>query len=141
MNAPRVDTPIWLFDGMCVLCSASVAFTIRHERLPATIRFVAIQSGEGRALATAHGIDADDPQSFLFYDRSLVFDKSDGVVELCRHLRWPWRAGIVLKIVPRHIRDWLYDRIARNRYAWFGRRDTCVVPDAATRARFVLPDD
>jgi predicted DCC family thiol-disulfide oxidoreductase YuxK len=140
--SPPLTRPgaVWLFDGVCVLCSASVAFTIRHER-SSDIRFVAIQSRAGRELALAHGIDPDQPQSFLFLDGAHVFDKSDGVIALCRHLRWPWRLGSVLALLPRRVRDWLYDRIARNRYAWFGRRDTCLVPDAATRARFVLPGD
>ena len=131
--------PVYLFDGVCVLCSAAVAFTLRHERAP-RLRFVAIQSAEGRTLARDHAIDPDNPHSFLYLDQGVVAQQSDGVIALCRELRWPWRAGVALAIVPRAVRDWLYDRVALNRYAWFGKRETCLVPDAATRARFVLPD-
>jgi predicted DCC family thiol-disulfide oxidoreductase YuxK len=138
-QAIALPSPVWLFDGVCVLCSASVAFTLRHERAP-LIRFVAIQSGEGRALAMQHGVDPDQPETFLFVENGRALPKSDGIIALARHLRWPWRAGSALAVIPGPLRDWAYDRVARNRYAWFGKRETCVVPDAATRARFVLPD-
>jgi predicted DCC family thiol-disulfide oxidoreductase YuxK len=104
------------------------------------MRFVAIQSTDGRALALEHGIDPDSPLSFLFFHHGHVLAKSDGVVALCGYLRWPWRIGRVVSLLPRPVRDWLYDCIARNRYAWFGKRDVCFVPDRETRARFVLPD-
>jgi predicted DCC family thiol-disulfide oxidoreductase YuxK len=80
------------------------------------------------------------PASFLFVERGRAFDKSDGVIALARHFRWPARAIGAIAVLPRPLRDWLYDRLAKNRYAMFGRRATCMVPNAATRARFVLPE-
>jgi predicted DCC family thiol-disulfide oxidoreductase YuxK len=68
-----------------VLCSAAVRYTLDHERAP-TIRFVAIQSGQGRALAKAHGIDAVNPDSFRFIENGHAFSKADGVMALARHL-------------------------------------------------------
>lgn len=133
------EPPVWLFDAVCVICSRSVRFTLRNERAP-LIRFVAIQSAEGRVLAVRHGIDADDPETFLFIEEGRVLAKSDGVVALARHLRWPARAIGMIGILPRPARDWLYDRLAQNRYRLFGRLERCMVPDAATRARFVLPE-
>jgi predicted DCC family thiol-disulfide oxidoreductase YuxK len=135
----KAPSPIWLFDEMCVLCAGSVAFTLHHEQAP-EIRFVAITSTEGRVIAASHGINPENPDTFLFIDAGRALPKSGGVIALCRYLRWPWRAGVALVLVPRPIRDWVYDRVARNRYAWFGKRETCLVPDQATRARFVLPD-
>jgi predicted DCC family thiol-disulfide oxidoreductase YuxK len=133
------DQPIFLFDGVCVFCSRSVRFVVRFER-EARIRFVAIQSAEGRALAAEHGVDADDPDTFLFIDEGTPYPKSDGVIALFRHLSRPWRWLSVLGAVPRPIRDWMYGRVARNRYRIFGRTERCMMPTAALRARFVLPE-
>jgi predicted DCC family thiol-disulfide oxidoreductase YuxK len=133
------ERPIWLFDAVCVLCSGAVLYTLRHERAP-VIRFVAIQSDEGRALAFRHGIDPDHPDSFLFIDNGEAMAKSEGVLALACHLNGTARFARLGRLIPRKMRDWLYDRIARNRYSLFGRRAFCFVPDPATRARFVLPD-
>jgi predicted DCC family thiol-disulfide oxidoreductase YuxK len=129
---------IYLFDGVCILCSASVRFVLRHERGP-TLRFVALQSDEGRSLALCHGLDPDDPQSFLLIEEGAVLKASDAVLALSAHLGAPWRWGAVLKVVPRTWRDGLYHLVARNLYLWFGMADSCLVPSPEQRARFALP--
>lgn len=135
----RPATPIWLYDGVCVLCSGGVRYTLRHER-GHDIRFVAIQSHEGRELAQAHGIDPDEPDSFLFIENGRALAKSDGVLALARHLNGPVRLLLLGRALPKAWRDWLYDRVARNRYRLFGKKDTCEIPDPATRHRFTLPE-
>ncbi len=129
--------PVWLFDGVCVLCNGAVQYTLKHEKQP-LIRFVSIQSVEGRQLALHHGLDPDDPQSFLFIENGKALPRSDGVIALARHLDGP--AGLIplLRFVPKFLRDFAYDRIARNRYRLFGRKSECLVPDAGLRHRFVL---
>lgn len=136
MRATPSD-PIWLFDSVCVLCSRGVRYTLRHEKSP-RIRFVAIQSGAGRALAENHGIDPDDPATFLFVENGRAFEKSDAVIALCRHLNGPARIGLVLRFVPRVLRDAAYNFIARNRYRIFGKADVCIVPHRDQRHRFIL---
>ncbi len=133
------SAPIWLYDGVCVLCSGGVRYTLRHER-DHDIRFVAIQSNEGRALAQAHAIDPDEPDSFLFIENGRALAKSDGVLALARHLNGPARLLLLGRALPKAWRDWLYDRVARNRYQLFGRKVSCEMPDSATRHRFTLPD-
>jgi predicted DCC family thiol-disulfide oxidoreductase YuxK len=130
--------PIWLYDGVCVLCSGAVQYVLKHERHH-DMRFVAIQSAEGRALAQQHGVDPDTPDTFLFMDSGKAYEKSDGVLVLLNHVKGPARLLRAGYILPRPIRDWLYDRLARNRYRLFGKHQTCVVPDAAMRHRFALP--
>ena len=139
MPQPREGGPVWLYDGVCVLCSGGVHYTLRHER-DHTLRFVAIQSREGRALALAHGIDPDDPESFLFIEDGKALGKSDGVLALVGHLGGPARLLLIGSVLPRAIRDWLYDRVARNRYRLFGQKTACERPDPAQRHRFSLPD-
>lgn len=135
MNA----NPIWVYDGVCVLCSGGVRYTLSHERGHA-IRFVAIQSREGRELARRYGIDPDDAESFLFIEGDRALTKSDGVLALAAHLDGPARLFRAGRLLPKSLRDWLYDRLARNRYRIFGRRSTCEMPDPAQRHRFSLPE-
>jgi predicted DCC family thiol-disulfide oxidoreductase YuxK len=131
--------PIWLYDGVCVLCSGGVRYTLRHER-DHMILFVAIQSQEGRSLALRHGLDPDDPDSFLFLENGVALAKSDGVLALLAHLDGPARLLLAGRILPQAWRDWLYDLVARNRYRLFGRKTACAMPDRAQRHRFSLPE-
>jgi predicted DCC family thiol-disulfide oxidoreductase YuxK len=130
---------IWLFDGVCVLCSAAVRYTLSHEKA-ATIQFITIQSATGQALALKHGIDPANPDSFLFIENGIALAKSEALLALAKHLKGFARLSPLAKIMPQAMRDWLYDRIAQNRYQWFGRKNTCDVPDLANRHRFVLPE-
>ncbi len=131
--------PIWLFDDPCVLCSAAVRYVLKHER-GHEIRFVAIQSPAGRALALAHHVNPDAPDTFLFIENGVTFRRSAGVLALLRHTGGPARVLLLAKVLPRRLCDWFYDRVARNRYRIFGKRDVCVLPDPAVRHRFTLPN-
>jgi predicted DCC family thiol-disulfide oxidoreductase YuxK len=131
--------PIYVFDGVCVFCSRAVRYLLRHER-DHTIRIVAIQSGEGRALAMAQGIDPDEPVSFLFVENGVPLQKSDAVLALLAHVGGPAQMLRVMALLPRPLRDWLYEIFARNRYALFGKRTSCFMPDPVHRHRFVLPE-
>lgn len=129
---------IWLFDSACVLCSRSVQFTLRHERAP-SIRFVAIQSAEGRALAQRHDVDPDDPSTFLFIENGVAFARSNAMIALSQHLKGPARiAGALGRILPQSWRDAAYGVLARNRYALLGHAKHCVLAPADQRHRFVL---
>jgi predicted DCC family thiol-disulfide oxidoreductase YuxK len=130
------ELPVLVFDGVCLLCSASVAFVLRHDRR-GRIRFAAMQSSAGRKLLEAHGLDADDPLSFLFVAEGKGHTQSDAILRLVGSFGGAWRLVGVLRVLPRVLRDALYRLIANNRYRWFGRRDTCLMPDAAVRERFL----
>ena len=133
-----VVAPIQLFDAHCVFCAWSTRFILKHEAAP-LIRFVALTSAEGRALAARYGVNPDDPLTFVFIDAGRALTASDAVLALTARLRWPWRALVAARIIPRPLRDSAYSFIARHRYRLFGRSDACIAPDAATRARFTLP--
>ncbi len=122
-----------LFDGDCVLCSRSARFVHRRDgRL--RFRFVAVKSPLGRALAARFGIDPERPETNLAVLDGVVFFKFDAVIAVLAGLP-SWRWIIALKAIPKPVRDWIYDRIARNRYAIFGRRQQCWAgePDFAAR--------
>jgi predicted DCC family thiol-disulfide oxidoreductase YuxK len=134
-----MSAPIFLYDGVCVLCSAAVRYVLKHELRP-EMRFVAIQSLEGRALAKLHHIDPDDPATFLFLENGMVHEKSDGVLTLLKHVGGPARALRMGRIFPKALRDALYVLIARNRFKLFGKLNSCRLPDAVQRHRFVMPE-
>jgi len=125
-----------VFDGVCALCSGWVRFLLRHDRR-GVFRFAAMQDPVGRGLLVAHGIDPDDPVSFLLVDGAQVWHDSDGVIEVVRRLGRVWRTVTLLKIVPRAARDAAYRALARNRYRVFGRRDSCMLPPVGARDRFL----
>jgi predicted DCC family thiol-disulfide oxidoreductase YuxK len=137
--AEQSRTPVWLYDGRCVFCSQWVLFVLRRESAP-LIRFVAFQSNEGRALAKRHGVDPDDADSFLFIDGGKALEKSDGVAAVCARLRRPWSLAAHMTAVPRPLRDWTYDLVARNRHLLTGKRAYCMAPPPEWRARVVAPE-
>jgi predicted DCC family thiol-disulfide oxidoreductase YuxK len=121
-----------LIDGACVLCAASFRFVARrdHARI---FRFAPVQSEFGATAARAIGIDPAQPDSFAVILGGRALLKSTAVIAIARRLPgWSWTASLLA--VPRPIRDWLYDRVARNRFLLFGRRDACMLPTAELRA-------
>ena len=129
--------PLWLFDGVCNLCSGSVQAVLAIDR-KGLIRFTPIQSTYGRALALAHGIDPDQPTSFLFLDDGQALDKSAAILALLRRLGAPWSWAGLIGALPQAWLDRAYDWLAANRYRLMGKRTTCLLPTPAQRARFVL---
>jgi predicted DCC family thiol-disulfide oxidoreductase YuxK len=115
-----------LFDGVCVLCSAGCRFVDKRDRRR-YFRYVPIQQAEGRTIAAQLGIDPDRPDSFAFVAKGRGYVKSEAALRIARELPW-WRWTWIFHLVPRFIRDAIYDLVARNRYRWFGRRDVCMLP-------------
>ncbi|MEQ8831182.1 MAG: DCC1-like thiol-disulfide oxidoreductase family protein [Alphaproteobacteria bacterium] len=136
----RQTIPILLFDGDCVLCSRWVRFILTWERSP-EIRFVAAQSAAGQAFLSEHGLPLSDWTTNYFLEPGpagpVLHEKSGAALAVLRRMRAPVRWLAALEILPRPARDWFYDRVARNRYAWFGRLDRCALPPPEVRARFL----
>jgi predicted DCC family thiol-disulfide oxidoreductase YuxK len=125
-----------LFDGVCNYCNAMVNFVIRKDR-KGEIKFAAMQSPAGRALLIQHGIDPDNLRSFVFIDGDKVYERSDGMIAVARYLPGIWKAGTALRILPRGLRNSLYDFVAKNRYKWFGKKEQCMIPTPEVRSRFL----
>lgn len=134
MSAP--DNPILLYDGVCNLCSASVAFVIRRDRRR-RFRFASLQSGVGRRLLEKHGCPDTGLDSVVLLARGECLHRSRAALEVIRRLDPPWPALYVLIAVPRPLADRVYDFVGRRRYRWFGRRDRCEAPREAWRDRFL----
>jgi predicted DCC family thiol-disulfide oxidoreductase YuxK len=128
-------SPVVLFDGYCNLCSRSVAFILRRERSD-VFRFASLQSEYAQGLLERMGIGDEAPDSVILVEGDRWYTRSTAALRITRKLRrlWPLVYGLV--IIPRFIRDPLYDWIARNRFRWFGRRQTCFVPHRSVRHKF-----
>ncbi len=121
------DARVVVFDGYCHLCSGWARFLVRHQPEP-PFRLVAMQSDEGRTLLIGHGIDADDPVTFLVVDAGRSWTGSSAAIHVVSSIGGGWRVVEVARLMPRPMRDALYRWVARNRYRWFGRRQTCYLP-------------
>ena len=136
-----MNNPVILYDGVCGLCDRSVRFVLRHDQR-GFFRFAALQ-GQFAAKALAHhGKDAAQLEAMCVIagEKSRpeeLLCKSDAAIFVLRQLNWPWKAAVLLKIVPRGLRDRAYDWIARRRYRIFGKLEQCAIPSAAERDRFI----
>ena len=129
---------ILVFDGVCVLCSHWVSFVLRHDR-QGRFQFAAMQTTTGRKLLLEHGIDPDDPNSFLLFEQGRGYTDTDAIVRVLRSFGGGWKiAAALLAVVPRFVRDPMYRWTARNRYRLFGRHDVCIMPSAQSADRFLM---
>jgi predicted DCC family thiol-disulfide oxidoreductase YuxK len=128
--------PLIVFDGECVLCSANARFVLRRDRRR-RFRLTTAQSPLGAALYRHFGLRADEEGTILVLRDGRLLTDSEAVIAIPAGLGWPWRAAAALRIVPRPLRDALYRLVARNRFRWFGRRDTCWVPAPADAGRIL----
>ena len=134
--SPGEPDGLMVFDGVCNLCSTSVQAVIRMDS-QGLIRFSAVQSPYGRTLCELHGVNPDDPSTFLFFDRGQPRQASDAIVALLARMPRPWRWLRFLALIPRPVRDSAYRWTTHNRYRLFGRRATCMVPTPQLKARFI----
>ena len=136
-NSPSHQfAPVILFDGVCNLCNGFVQFVIARDP-GARFQFAALQSDSARRLlARVDGL-GQVHDSVVLVDRGRVYTRSSAALRIARGLPLPWSLARALIVVPRPLRDWVYDRVARHRYRWFGRKDTCMVPTPDVRARFL----
>ncbi len=128
--------PIAVMDATCALCSWGAGFIHRIDK-SGQIRIAPIQSEIGANLMRQNGLDALDPDSWLFIEDGRVWRDFDALIRVGQRSGGWGRLSLVLRVIPRPIRDWLYARIARNRYALFGRGDMCALPDPDFRARLL----
>lgn len=130
------DHPIVLFDGMCHFCNGVVNFLIRQDTKK-ILRFAAMQSAAGKKILEAYGFDDNYTKSFIFIENGKAYKKSTAGLKLYGKLPWYWKWSQLFWIVPKFIRDGVYEFISNNRYKWFGKRQTCRVPTPEERKRFI----
>lgn len=140
MSEPPGAAPLILFDGDCNLCNGAVQFVLRRDAR-ASFRFAALASRAAQQALVGAAVGGPLPDSIVLVQRGRVHVKSAAALAIARQLRFPWPLLTVFWLVPYPLRDLVYDWIARNRYRWFGRRASCLVPTPALRARFLDADE
>ena len=134
METPQFS--IILFDGVCNFCNNSINFVMDRDTNGA-FKFASLQSDIGQELLKQKGLKTSDFDSIVLLKNSTVYQKSDAALEITRELNGLWSWLYIFKIVPRFIRDFFYNIIARNRYHWFGKTEACRLPTPELRARFL----
>jgi predicted DCC family thiol-disulfide oxidoreductase YuxK len=128
---------IILFDGVCNLCEASVQFVIKYDKKD-VFRFVALQSELGKEIIKHIGLENKNIDSVILYEPGIAYNyKSAAALEIAKNLGGFFHLGTVFKLIPNGLRNLLYDYIAKNRYQWYGKKESCLVPTLELKSKFL----
>jgi predicted DCC family thiol-disulfide oxidoreductase YuxK len=138
INGIPKDKQLILFDGVCNLCNSSVLFVIKRDYKNKFL-FAPLQSEIGQKLISKFNIDTNKTDSILLYNPDLesLKYKSSAALHIAKQLGFPTFLMSVFFIVPTFIRNWVYDFIAKNRYKWFGKKESCMIPTPELKAKFI----
>ena len=128
--------PVLFFDGVCGLCNRAVDFVLRHDH-HARLRLCPLQSSTAERLLAPRGVNPARLETLVLLEGEHLWERSDAVLRMLNLLGRPWSWFQGFRVIPRPLRDWLYNRIAASRYRLFGRRESCRLPSADERARFL----
>lgn len=128
--------PIVLFDGVCNFCNYWVNFAIRKDKKKKLL-FTSLQGETAQSLLAPHGIDPVKLSSVILIDQGKAYTQSSAAIRICKYLGGGWKLFFGLMIIPKFLRDGLYNVIARNRYKWFGKKESCMMPAPDVKARFL----
>lgn len=129
------EYPIVVFDGVCNYCNAMVNFAIRNDS-KAKLRFTPLQSETGQTLRKKYSI-GDDVDSLIFIENNKANTYSNAALGICKYLDWPAKVLYAFAIFPDFILVPVYKWVAKNRYKWFGKKETCMLPTPSIKARFI----
>lgn len=135
MNTTEKEAII-LFDGICNLCNSSVRFVLKNDDKNQFL-FASLQSDAAQKLLLQFNQENDKMMSLVLIEGDKVYDKSTAALRIGKKLKAPWNFLYFFIIVPKVIRDFVYNIIAKNRYKWFGKRDSCLVYSGEYKNRFI----
>ena len=125
-----------LFDGVCVLCSHWARFLVRFDKAR-RYKLATVQSDEGKAILAWCGLPTDVYDTMVFVDGRDFYTRSAALLRILMGLSFPWKLAAAGLLIPRPLRDWAYERLARNRYRLFGKHDACVIPTPDHKSRIL----
>lgn len=131
-----MEHPIILFDGVCNLCNGAVQFIIERDKKQ-QFRFASLQSDIGKQYQTKAGLSTDSIDTILLVENGKIYQKSSAALRIARRLDGLWFVLFGFIIIPTFIRNGVYDWIARNRYRWFGKQDSCWMPTPDLKVLFL----
>ena len=128
--------PIILFDGVCNFCNRTINIILKYDK-DAYFQFTPSQSNDAMGIMQQFSLEQQAITSVILIDNEKVYTKTDAVIQIANRLSgWPSLFRL-LKFIPKSIRNFGYDLIAKNRYTLFGKRDQCMIPGASARNRFL----
>lgn len=130
------DNSVILFDGICNLCNKYVQYVIKHDKQK-VFRFAALQSDAGQAILKEHHLSSTDFNSFILLQNNIVYTKSTAALKVAKQLNGIVKILYGFIIVPKFIRNGVYNFIAKNRYRWFGKKESCMIPTSNIQSRFL----
>jgi predicted DCC family thiol-disulfide oxidoreductase YuxK len=133
VNISAISNPVVFFDGVCNLCDHTVQFIIRHDKRQ-QFRFAALQSPLGAEFMETHSLKGN---SVVLYYKGRYYQKSAAAIKIATLLGGGWSLLAAGYILPRFLRDAVYDLVAKNRYKWFGKHDACMIPGPGVRSLFL----
>jgi predicted DCC family thiol-disulfide oxidoreductase YuxK len=131
------DKKLILFDGVCNLCNTSVQYVIKHDKKN-SFMFTALQSDIGQQIIKDYNIDTSKTDSILLYTpENGVVSKSTAALKIAQNLGFPQNVMSIFFIIPPFIRNGVYDYIAKNRYKWYGKKESCMIPTPELKSKFL----
>jgi len=127
---------IILFDGVCNLCNTSVNFVIEHDKKN-IFKFAALQSDMGKKLAIENNINIADTDSIILIDGDSSYIKSTAALYISKELSGAYPLLYAFMIIPKYLRDLIYNYIAKNRYKWYGKKESCMIPSPTLKDKFL----
>lgn len=126
-----------LFDGVCNLCNSSVLYVIKRDKKN-NFMFAALQSDSGKQIIKKFNIDTTQVDSIILYnpEKDKVNHKSTAALKVASQLGFPTNVLAIFLIIPSFIRNWVYDFIAKNRYKWYGKKESCMIPTPELKSKF-----
>jgi predicted DCC family thiol-disulfide oxidoreductase YuxK len=130
------QNPVILFDGVCNFCGHWVNFALKRDK-KSVLQFTTLQGTTAQALLPKYGITPTQISSVILIEGGKAYTQSTAALRICRYLKNGWPLLYAFSIIPRFLRDAVYNLIARNRYRWFGKKDSCMVPGPDIKSRFL----
>jgi predicted DCC family thiol-disulfide oxidoreductase YuxK len=130
------ENRIILFDGVCNFCNFWVNFAIKRDKKK-KLHFTPLQGETAKQLLPHYHINPSSLSSVIFIDMDKAYTQSSAAIRICKYLDGGWKLFYGLMIIPKFIRDFFYNIIARNRYKWYGKKESCMVPTPEFRQRFL----
>jgi len=125
-----------IFDGVCNLCNTIVDLIIQKDK-DKIFKFIPLQSEKSSELLKKFNFQFDTLDTVILIKSNQILTHSDAVLEITHSFKYPWKLLYLLKFIPKFLRDWIYIFIASNRYTWFGKKETCMLPENNIKSRFL----
>ena len=135
MSISKENSKVILFDGVCNLCNNSVKFIIKNDKRN-IFKFAPLQGKYGIKIQNRYNINTTEINSIILIDGEKTYTKSSAALRIAKDLRAPFFLFFVFIIVPVFIRNFIYDLIAKNRYKWFGKMESCMIPSNELKSKF-----